>query len=246
MYFGFSYRTELIRQNMPDKRSGYALEIGVGPGHSLTELSGYFGKIYGFDISEENIRLLQNRIKKPNVHLAAVDLCSGFDKKYEDMFDFVYSADTLEHVKNPDRFFGNIARLLKKGATALILFPNESKDKYHGITCFDDMEDLLKIVPPGLSIKRICEVKNTEYFDFILNHLWLKPRRMINVSGTAQKFDETAAYALNVKYPFLAPILQMYPAMLLWAAKLGKMFEYAELKSGVINDKYLLMEMVKK
>lgn len=245
MYFGFSYRTELIKNNIPKDAGKVALEVGIGTGHSLISLSRRFEKIYGFDVSEESVQLLKNKIREANIQLETVDICSDFDKRYENMFDFIFSADTLEHVNKPGKFFENIGRLLKEEATAIISFPNESRDNCHGISCFDTKEDFLKIIPPELRVIRICEVTNAGYFDFILNYLWLRPRELIKSQKKAQTFEETSAFSLNARHPFLANVLAIYPAVLLQIAKLGEMFKYKELKSGNISSKYLLIEVKK-
>lgn len=246
MYYGFAYHTELIKQNMPSGKAKTAVELGVGTGHTVIELSRHFEKIYGFDISKTYIEFLKNIIHIPNVYLDVVDACSPPDKGYHDKFDFIFSIDTLEHVERPDRFFDNIRLLLKEGRTALVIFPNESGQTHHGVNWFDTKEELLRIVPPELRITRLLEVRYTGYFNFILNSLWLKPRSLIKVKKVkTHTFDKTTAFSINTRHPILSNLLAVYPYVLLKIAKMGKMFIYKELDPDNINNKYILMELRK-
>src|ERR1700688_375920 len=68
-----------------------ALEIGCGPGRLMRPLSAHFQEIHGVDVSDEMVRLAQERLRDtPNAHpqvTAGSDLGMFSDEK----FDFVYS-----------------------------------------------------------------------------------------------------------------------------------------------------------
>jgi SAM-dependent methyltransferase len=79
-----------------------ALEIGCGPGRLMLPLSRHFGEIHGIDVSDEMVRLAQERLREtPNAHAHAT---SGADLRQfpDDKFDFVYSYAVFQHIPSRD------------------------------------------------------------------------------------------------------------------------------------------------
>jgi SAM-dependent methyltransferase len=95
-----------------------ALEIGCGPGRIMRLLSRHFGEIHGVDVSDEMIRLAEEKLKDlPNAHVRNSDgaSLSGFD---DDSFDFVYSYAVFQHIPSREVVFSYLRearRVLKPG-----------------------------------------------------------------------------------------------------------------------------------
>ncbi|HTS64909.1 MAG TPA: class I SAM-dependent methyltransferase [Candidatus Acidoferrales bacterium] len=95
-----------------------ALEIGCGPGRLLRPLSRHFAEIHGVDVSDEMIRLAEERLRDiPN---AKAHHSSGSDLALfpEEKFDFVYSYAVFQHIPSRDVVFNYLRearRVLKTG-----------------------------------------------------------------------------------------------------------------------------------
>jgi SAM-dependent methyltransferase len=95
-----------------------ALEIGCGPGRLMRPLSRYFGEIHGVDVSDEMVRLAQERLR--DVANARVHHCSGADLALypAEKFDFVYSYAVFQHIPSREVVFNYLRearRVLKTG-----------------------------------------------------------------------------------------------------------------------------------
>ena len=95
-----------------------ALEIGCGPGRLMRPLSRHFTEIHGVDVSDQMIRLAQDRLRNtPNAHphhSSGSDLSMFPDEK----FDFVYSYAVFQHIPSRDVVFNYLRearRVLKTG-----------------------------------------------------------------------------------------------------------------------------------
>src|SRR5215471_12198390 len=95
-----------------------ALEIGCGPGRLLRPLSRHFTEIHGVDVSDEMIRLAQERLRDtPNAH---AHHSSGSDLAQfpDDKFDFVYSFAVFQHIPSREvvlNYLREARRVLKPG-----------------------------------------------------------------------------------------------------------------------------------
>jgi SAM-dependent methyltransferase len=82
-----------------------ALEIGCGPGRLMRPLSRHFAEIHGVDVSDQMIRLAEERLRAtPNAHphhSSGSDLGVFPDGK----FDFVYSYAVFQHIPSKDVVF---------------------------------------------------------------------------------------------------------------------------------------------
>ncbi len=95
-----------------------ALEIGCGPGRLLRPLSRHFTEIHGVDVSDQMIRLAEERLRNtPNAHphhSSGSDLALFPDEK----FDFVYSYAVFQHIPSREVVFSYLRearRVLKTG-----------------------------------------------------------------------------------------------------------------------------------
>ncbi|HWB83642.1 MAG TPA: class I SAM-dependent methyltransferase [Bryobacteraceae bacterium] len=109
-----SLRQELKRLRASDA----ALEIGCGPGRLMRPLSGHFTEIHGVDVSDQMIRMAQERLRgTPNAHPhhtsgAALELFP------DEKFDFVYSYAVFQHIPSREvvyQYLREAWRVLKTG-----------------------------------------------------------------------------------------------------------------------------------
>ncbi|HYM10446.1 MAG TPA: methyltransferase domain-containing protein [Bryobacterales bacterium] len=121
----------LPRQTPPTARR--ALEVGCGPGRLLRPMSPHFGEIHGADVSDEMIRLAEERFRgSSGVHL---HVTNGADLSplAGNYFDFVYSYAVFQHIPSLEvvlAYFAEIRRVLKdEGIARLQLngLPPDSK-----------------------------------------------------------------------------------------------------------------------
>jgi ubiquinone/menaquinone biosynthesis C-methylase UbiE len=109
----------LPRHLPPEARR--ALEIGCGPGRLMRPMSRNFGELHGVDVSDEMIRLAEERFgASRSIHLR---LTNGADLAplASDYFDFVYSYAVFQHIPSRDvvlTYFDEIRRVLKQGGLA--------------------------------------------------------------------------------------------------------------------------------
>jgi SAM-dependent methyltransferase len=95
-----------------------ALEIGCGPGRLMGFMSRHFGEIHGVDVSDEMIRMAQDRLRDiPHAH---VHQNSGTDLGLfpDESFHFVYSYAVFQHIPSRDvvlNYLRESARVLKPG-----------------------------------------------------------------------------------------------------------------------------------
>jgi len=179
-YRGFNVRDYLILEHISLSKDLSLLEIGVGLGSIIDMIVGKIKEYCGVDIACDVIDYLNLLYKdSDSVNLYCLDICknsSFLNKK----FDIIFSADTLEHVESPQGFFNFIKKHLKSEGVVLITYPNESKDKHHGITWFNDKEQLLEIIDKaGLRVDRLFEVRETVWHRIIREFLWDFPKSIL-------------------------------------------------------------------
>src|SRR5215472_13525216 len=98
-----------------------ALEVGCGPGRLMRSMSAHFGEIHGVDVSDEMIRLAEEKFHgAPGVCL---HVTNGYDLAplASDFFDFVYSYAVFQHIPSREvvlAYFAEIRRVLKNSGIA--------------------------------------------------------------------------------------------------------------------------------
>lgn len=97
------------------------LACGEGYGSDLLLKSGA-KKVVGVDISTETVNHAKNKYKSKNLSFIQSDAVSlPFEDK---TFDIVVSFETIEHLKDQDKFISEIKRVLTKNGLAIISTPN--------------------------------------------------------------------------------------------------------------------------
>ncbi|HTS24403.1 MAG TPA: class I SAM-dependent methyltransferase [Bryobacteraceae bacterium] len=121
----------LPREIPPEQRR--ALEVGCGPGRLMRPMSRNFGEIHGVDVSDEMIRLAEERFHGASrIHL---HLTSGADLSplVSGHFHFVYSYAVFQHIPSREvvlHYLDEIRRVLTRGGIARLHFnglPPDSK-----------------------------------------------------------------------------------------------------------------------
>lgn len=93
------------------------LDLGCSRGFYVRELESYTDGVIGVDISETSLKEAVTR------KVAYGDITN---LKFEaNSFDKAYSLHTIEHIPNIRQFFSEVARVLRPGGIAVIVYPWE-------------------------------------------------------------------------------------------------------------------------
>ncbi len=98
---------------------GKILDIGCSTGEFIEELKKLGWDVYGVDIAEN--ALVGARDKGLRVVLNNLDDGLPFD---DEVFDYVYTSEVIEHVLDTSLFLKEIRRVLKRGGILLLTTPN--------------------------------------------------------------------------------------------------------------------------
>ena len=95
----------------------HILEIGCGRGFITKKIQKVASHTYGVDVNPESIA---NGVTDQLRQMSAEDL-----EFPDESFDKVYSFHTIEHIPHPKKMLREVARVLKPGGKALIVYPAE-------------------------------------------------------------------------------------------------------------------------
>src|SRR3989344_2125301 len=96
------------------------LEVGVGTGEVFRLLCNKSDNAYGFDVSENMVKIAKNKSKKTRLYVGDAENIAN----KEDSFEFAVCMDVLEHLENPKKCLNEIKRVLKKEGIAFVVNPN--------------------------------------------------------------------------------------------------------------------------
>jgi len=106
----------LLRYLDPDKGEKI-LDMGCSRGFYLRKVEEYTESVIGVDISESSLKdAVSTRVRYGDVTRLDFEA---------DSFDKVYSLHTIEHIPDPGQFLSEMARVLKPGGKAVIVYPWE-------------------------------------------------------------------------------------------------------------------------
>lgn len=236
-YCSFNTRDYLILKHLGLKKDLSVMEIGVGLGSIIDEVIGKVKEYCGVDISYGVIDYLKSIYKhNDSISFYCLDVCknsSFLNKK----FDIIFSADTLEHVESPQGFFNFIERHLKPDGIVLITYPNESKNKHHGIIWFDNKKDLLEVIERAeFRIIALFEVKKTVWHRMIRKLFWEIPRWIIlRNKKNPQIFEETEAFKIVCSRNIKTKIFAFYANMVTKLAALFPLYKYFDVGESIQN-----------
>ena len=106
----------LLRYLNPD-RGEKILDMGCSRGFYLRKIEEYTESVIGVDISESSLKdAVSPRVRYGDVTRLDFEA---------DSFDKVYSLHTIEHIPDPGQFLSEMARVLRPGGKAVIVYPWE-------------------------------------------------------------------------------------------------------------------------
>jgi SAM-dependent methyltransferase len=178
----FPFRDLLVLEQLPLGVSDTVCEIGVGSGGTTARLAKLCASVVGFEISNATVDALRYLEKRhPNLRFVVADITASEEiGRFSGSFTRAIACDTLEHVTDPTAFFNAIAKLLAPGGEFLVTFPNEPKDKMHGITRFDAVADLESLLAnAGLVGCRIGAANLSKRADRVAEALGWGPLRVV-------------------------------------------------------------------
>jgi len=118
MAFNFNWAlfNVLLKHLKPEKGEAI-LDLGCSRGFYVRELEAYTDGVIGVDISEDSLKYAVT----PKVRYGDIS-----NLEFEaGSIDKVYSLHTVEHLPNLQQFFMEIARVLKTGGVAIVVYPWE-------------------------------------------------------------------------------------------------------------------------
>ena len=241
-YCGLPLRDKLILKNIKINKNSSVLEIGCGLGSIIDKFIKKIKEYHGLDISPKTIDYLSSLYKNVNnIKFHITDVCKEnvfLNKK----FDVIISADTLEHVKSPKNYFNFIRRHLKSDGTALIIFPNESEKKHHGITWFNNKKELIKLInQSSLKIIELKEIQETLSHKIIKKFLWNIPKSLIYKSkNKPQVFEDTKAFQIVQKNNIKTKFFSIYAQIITKMVQLLPLYKHKNIEENIINKRLLI------
>ena len=116
----FNFNSALFKvlvEHLKPEEGEKVLDLGCSRGFYVKAMEDYTGGVIGVDISEDSLE----KAVTPKVEYGDItDLDFA-----ESSFDKVYSLHTIEHLPDLEQFFAEVARVLKPGGTAIIIYPWE-------------------------------------------------------------------------------------------------------------------------
>ena len=116
------------------KINGTVLDLACGPGFGLLELGelvGPQGQVVGVDFSNDFAQIALERVKQqPNIRVFQADIDGGLGFLRDEYFDGAAMIGAYHFLKRKDIFFGNVARVLKKGGRLCIGYAFMNRNTY--------------------------------------------------------------------------------------------------------------------
>jgi 2-polyprenyl-3-methyl-5-hydroxy-6-metoxy-1,4-benzoquinol methylase len=121
----FLRRLKMALAMLGSRKYGRLLDIGVGCGIFLPELSKHCDELHGIDI-HDNIHLVEDMLRKEGV-TATLSQASATEIPYPDeYFDSIVCLSVLEHIHDVEAVVSEIRRVIKTGGTIVLGFPVEN------------------------------------------------------------------------------------------------------------------------
>lgn len=166
---------QTILNNINIKKTSTILEIGFANGYLIKKiLSKTPEKVYGIDISEDMVNNTKKKLKKDvenkKIELKVADVK---DLPFEnDLFDRIYTVNTMYFWDNPGKSFLEIKRTLKEGGIFLNCLHSKEALSNSKVTEYNfnkysinEIEEMNN--EAGLTIIDIIEIENTKSFCII-------------------------------------------------------------------------------
>lgn len=158
----FTHRFEraVIESLLPD-RNGWWVDVGAGFGRILPIYQRSDRQIVLVDYAMNLLEMAVERNPDPNIHFVAAN---AYHLPFRDRaFDAAVSIHVFAHINAPDRFLGEMARVVRDGSSLVVEYPNKRsfvrvlKD---GLRAFEssreEFDDLFYGTHPAL-FRELCE-----------------------------------------------------------------------------------------
>ena len=106
---------------LPEKHFVSGLEIGAGDGYQTTLLTLHIDRLISSDLNFERIK---ESLKIPKVEYKTVDADSIEGVFKPNTFDFIFSSNVLEHVRNPQKVLKGTREMLTDDGYAVHVIPS--------------------------------------------------------------------------------------------------------------------------
>jgi len=190
------------------------LDIASGSGYGSYIMGGHAKKVFGVDIDEDSVKYATRNYKRPNIEYR-----QGSAEEIpldDDSVEVVVTFETLEHIKDYEKFIKEIKRVLKPGGYALISTPNDPEfpeDNHFHLHEFREKE-LEKLLKKYFKYTDFS-YQYTWYYTALLDKLpadkeWLKPLETYNVAPV--KTDKALYFMVvcsDTKLPASAKIKEL-------------------------------------
>jgi len=128
---------QLTKLQIADHRS-LVLDLGCGHGwypFRLIDKWGFQGHITCVDISQHNISIFQDEIRKRGYgDRLSANVANVENLPFQDNhFDLAYSSEVLEHVRTPQKLFEEAYRVLKPGGEFIITSPSGPMHRFWNV-----------------------------------------------------------------------------------------------------------------
>ena len=111
----------LVFSLLPQKHFVSGLEVGTGDGYQTTLLAPHIDKFISSDL---NFKRIKDSLKVRNVTYKTID-ADGVDGVFEDeAFDFIFSSNVLEHMRDPYKFLTATQHQLTDDGYAVHIVPS--------------------------------------------------------------------------------------------------------------------------
>ncbi|MCX7878076.1 MAG: class I SAM-dependent methyltransferase [Ignavibacteria bacterium] len=249
VWFAETVIRNLKNHSTIEKNKSY-LDIGCGLGNlcfSLNEFSP--SEVYGFDLSGETIKLLQEFTDK--IKFRKFNICKDDIRSYENMFDTVFSCDVYEHVEDPQLMLNNIYRMLKFKGKLSMTFPNFNDHGHNQVTRIEDLEDMLR--KAGFRLFNIYLIKDRSFiYKFFtgiyvilqdISDIVFGIKRNSNRMPESDKFHEMYAYKkINKlkKHKFLIIFINLVYELFKKTGRLSSVFILERFSVDLQNKRLLI------
>jgi len=112
---------DIVFSLLPQKHFAFGLEIGAGDGFQTTLLASHISKLVSSDL---NFRRIKESLKIPGVVYKTIDADTIKGVFEEKTFDFIFSSNVLEHIRDPKKFLEVSRPMLKDNGYAVHIIPN--------------------------------------------------------------------------------------------------------------------------
>ncbi len=114
------------------------LDAGCGVGYGTAYLAEEASRVVGVDVDPGAIAYALERYARPNVRFVQADLAGSSFR--DESFDVVCSFETIEHLRDPEAFLSQMARVLRPEGVLVVSTPRVAKTTTSPENPFHTME----------------------------------------------------------------------------------------------------------